>query len=348
MRGLGASWREGLKDPLIKEILAFAKKEGLDLSVEKDFINPWDIQVEELVDPKYVNKIARVLAEEDGWPEDMPLPVVSKGATRTMMDGSHRTTAARVAKLSEIPVLLSDFNAYAEISLKFDIPMFDYVHSILPAVDPLMAENEKKDEEGGRAKRRSAEAWDMEAFESPEMGTIRRGPRGRRGAPPGHLYHSTFADRIWNISRLGLLPSETPRWSGKLGKWSKGKVFFSDNVLSTAFYTAVHFSKNLAEHGRSPDPILLRVDSKNLKDAEQDTFQASDWFVERAIPPDQIEVWLPWSREWAPIREAERQVSRMETVQGEPGNLEIDPKADAHAYVDAYFREFWPIETASS
>lgn len=343
MRGLGASWREGLKDPLVREILSFAKKEGLDLSVEKSFINPWEIQVEELVDPKYVNKIARVLSEEDGWPEEMPLPVVSKGATTTMMDGSHRTTAARVAKLSEIPVLLADFKSYAEISLKFDIPMFDYVHSILPAVDPLMAENEKKDEEGGRAKRRSAEAWDMEAFESPEMGTIRRGPRGQRGAPPGHLYHSTFADRIWNISRLGLLPSETPRWSGKLGKWSIGKIFFTSHVSVAAFYAANHFSRLLFEQGESPDPVLLRVDSENLKDAERDTFAADDWFIERAVPPDQIEVWLPWSQEWAPLKDVARKVSKMETVRGEPGRLQVDPEASANVYVEAYFNKFWPM-----
>lgn len=180
------------------------------------------------------------------------------------------------------------------------------------------------------------------------LGTIRRGSRGEHGAPPGHLYHSTFADRAWNISRLGLLPSQNPRWSGKLGKWSKGKIFFSDNVLSTAIYSAVHFSKNLTERRWSPDPILLRVDSENLKDAEQDTFQSSDWFIERPVPPDQIEVWLPWSKEWAPILEVERRVSEMETIYGEPGNLEVDPKAEAHVYVDAYFREFWPLHETLS
>jgi hypothetical protein len=342
--GIAGKWREGLQDPLIQEILAFAREKHLNLSVRRVLMNPWDVQVEELVDPTHVNRIARVLKESGEWPEDMPLSVITAGETSWVMDGSHRTTAARVAKYRFIPVLVADPNAYFEISTKFKIPMFDYVHSILPAFDSLMAENERKDEEGGRAKRRTAEAWDMEAFESPELGALRRGPKGTRGAPPGHLYHSTFADRIWNIARLGLLPSENPRWSGKLGKWSVGKIFFSGHVSAAAFYAAVHFSKKLLDQGESPDPILLRVDSKNLRDVERDTFSADDWFIEHSIPPDQIEVWIPWSRRWAPIKEVSREVSRMETVRGEPGDLPVDPEANIHVYTETYFKKFWPMD----
>jgi len=342
--GIAGKWRESLEDPIIRQVLEFARNQGLDLSVERSFMNPWDVNVEELVDPQYVNQIARVLKEEGGWPEEMPLPVVARGMTTWVMDGSHRTTGARVAQLERIPVLVADGNAYLAISTKFDLPMFDYVHSILPAVEPLMAENERKDEEGGRAKKRTAEAWDMEAFESPELGTIRRGPKGSKGPVPGYLYHSTFADRIWNISRLGLLPSENPRWSGKLGKWSIGKIFFSGHVSAAAFYAAVHFSRQLLEHGESPDPVLLRVASKNLKDAERDTFSADDWFVEHAISPDEIEVWIPWSKTWAPIKEVSREVANMETVRGEPGDLPVDPEAGIHVYTETYFKKFWPLD----
>lgn len=176
------------------------------------------------------------------------------------------------------------------------------------------------------------------------MGALRRGPKGERGAPPGYLYHSTFSDRIWNIARLGLLPSEHPRWSGKLGKWSIGKIFFSRHVSTVAFYAANHFARELFRNGESPDPILLRVDSKNLKDAERDTFSADDWFIERAVTPDQIEVWIPWDKKWAPLKEVSEEVSKMETVRGEPGDLRIDPGAGVHVYTEAYFKKFWPMD----
>lgn len=338
-----AAWREGLEDPLIQEIVQFARDHHLDLSVSRILMNPWDIQVEELVDPAYVKRIAQALKEAGEWPETMPLSVVMGSGTVMIMDGSHRTTGARVAKLGEIPVLLANADAYFVVNAKYDIPMFDYVHSILPAVDSLMLENEQKDEEGGKAKRRIAEPWDMEAFgNEPLLGTVRRGPKGSRGAPAGYLYHSTFADRIWNISRLGLLPSEKPRWSGALGEWSVGKIFFSGHVSAAAFYAANHFARLLFEQGQSPDPVLLRVDSKNLKDAERDTASWDDWFVERPTPPEQIEVWLPWSKRWAPIREVSREVSNMETVRGESGSLDVDPEAGANVYTEAYFKKFWP------
>jgi len=126
-----------------------------------------------------------------------------------------------------------------------------------------------------------------------------------------------------------------------------GKIFFSGHVSTAAFYAATHFARQLFKDGMSPDPILLRVDSKNLKDAERDTFSADDWFIEREVLPSQIEVWVPWRKNWAPIKEASREVSRMETVKGEPGALNIDPEADANIYVDTYFRKFWPMDEVS-
>jgi hypothetical protein len=348
MSGLGASWREGLPDPVIQEILKFARERGLDLSVRREEMDPWEIQVEERVDPEYVKKLVRDLQEEGGWPEGMPLPVVSGGATVTLLDGSHRTTAARVAGFSTIPVLVVSPDSFRALSGRFDIPNFDLVHSILPAVDPLMEENERKDQEGGRAKKRTVDSWDMDAFQSPEMEGVRRGLRVSRDSLPEYLYHSTFADRIWNIAKLGLLPSETPRWSGQLGEWSIGKIFFSSHPSAAAFYAATHFARQLVEDGESPDPVLLRVASKNLKDVNRDTFSADDWFIEHSIPPGEIEVWVPWRKGWAPIKEVSREVSKMETVRGEPGSLDVDPEAGAHIYTDAYFRKFWPKDEASS
>jgi len=311
-------------------------------------MNPWDIQVEERVDPVHVKRIAKTLQDAPEWPEEMPLVVVMGGATTTIMDGSHRTTAARVAQLGRIPVLVTSGDAYFVINARYDIPMFDYVHSILPAVHPLMAENERKDEEGGRAKRRIADSWDMDAFgEEPSLGTVRRGPRSKKSPPAGFLYHSTFADRMPQIARKGLQPSETPRWGGQLGEWSVGKVFFSGHISAVAFYAAHHFAKALFEEGRSPDPILLRIDSKHLQDAERDTASWDDWFVERAVPPAQIEAWTPWLGAWMPLKDIASDMSDMETVKGEPDKLDVDPEAGVHLYADAYFKQVWPQDEES-
>lgn len=343
-----AAWREGLEDPFIQEIVQFARDHHLDLSVSREAMNPWDIQVEERVDPAYVKTIVQVLRVHEEWPEDMPLVVVMGGATTTIMDGSHRTTAARVAELESIPVLVANADTYLLINGKYDIPMFDYVHSILPAVDALMAENERKDEQGGRSKKRIVDSWDMDAFgEEPMMGTVRRGPRGKKGAPAGFLYHSTFANLAPQIAKKGLQPSESPRWGGQLGDWSVGKVFFSGHISAVAFYAAHHFAKSLFEEGHSPDPILLRIDSKHLQDAERDTASWDDWFVERSVPPGQIEVWTPWLEAWMPIKSIASEMSDMETVKGRPDRLDVDAGAGADVYTSAYFKKVWPQDDKS-
>lgn len=149
-------------DPFIQDVLALAKKKNLDLSTHVAHANPWQIEVSELVNPDDVKKIAKSLAH--GWPEKMPLPVVSSGNPLSVMDGSHRVTAARVRNLSSIPVIVLSMEAYDAMLDEFGLPFYDYIHSILPAIDPLMAANEKLDRGGGHPKVRSAHAWDMDAF----------------------------------------------------------------------------------------------------------------------------------------------------------------------------------------
>lgn len=348
MPRLRKTWRESLPDPVIQEILKFARERNLSLSVRREEMDPWEIQVEELVDPDYVRKLVKDLEKDRSWPEEMPLPVVSIGATVTLLDGSHRTTAGRVAGFPTIPVLVVPAGAFLALEGRSDIPTFDLIHSILPAIDPLMEENEMKDEQGGRPKNRSVESWDMDAFRSLRMDGARRGRRVRTDLLPEYLYHSTFSDRIWNIAKLGLLPSENPRWSGDLGEWSVGKIFFSSHPSASAFYAATHFSRQLIEDGQSPDPILLRVSSNSLKDVGRDTFSSDDWFVEHKIPSNEIEVWVPWLRAWAPIQEVSREISRMETVSGEPGRLNVDPEDGAQLYAEAYFKQFWPKDGDAS
>jgi hypothetical protein len=150
------------QDPFIRQVLAFAKDHNLDLSAKVENVSPWYPDVQERVDPKHVKKIAKALAR--GWPEKMPLPIVGDGVPYWLIDGSHRLTAARVAKRDLIPMIVISTDAYYALFDEFGLPVYDYIHSILPAVDPLMEENEKRDLEGGIAKNRSAQPWDMDAF----------------------------------------------------------------------------------------------------------------------------------------------------------------------------------------
>lgn len=150
------------EDPFIQQVLAVAREKKLDLSTHVTQANPWEIEVSELVNPDDVKKIAKSLAH--GWPEKMPLPIVSSGVPLTVMDGSHRVTAARVRNLTSIPVIVLSWDTYDAMLEEFGLPFYDYIHSILPAIDPLMAANEKLDRAGGHPKVRTAQAWDMDAF----------------------------------------------------------------------------------------------------------------------------------------------------------------------------------------
>jgi len=140
------------------------------------------------------------------------------------------------------------------------------------------------------------------------------------------------------------VPSTDPHWSGALRRWSMGKVFFSEHVSTVAFYAAYIFSTTLMDAGASPDPILLRVRSLDLQDAEKDTASVDDWFVERVIPTSKIQVWVPWLEDWAPLRDVAVDMAEMRTVRGEPGELKVSPQAGTHAYTEAYLTQLWPYE----
>lgn len=150
------------QDPFVQQVLAFAKSHNLDLSAKVEHVNPWYPEVLERVDPNYVKMIAKALAK--GWPEEMPLPIVGDGIPYWLIDGSHRVTAARVAELSTIPVIVLSSDAYYKLFDEFGLPVYDYIHSILPAIELLMAENEKRDLKGGLPKNRTAQPWNMDAF----------------------------------------------------------------------------------------------------------------------------------------------------------------------------------------
>ena len=156
--------KAGKPPAYVEEVLRFAANNGLDLSIREAALNPWAIQVEERVDPVYVRRFARAMDDAGGWPEAMPLPVVTDGELPSVLDGSHRITAARAAGLDRIPVLLASWEAYETVTEQFGMPRFHYVHEVLPAASPGARETLAKDVEAGTSKRRTTEPWDMEAF----------------------------------------------------------------------------------------------------------------------------------------------------------------------------------------
>lgn len=145
------------------------------------------------------------------------------------------------------------------------------------------------------------------------------------------LLHSTTADRVGGIAFHGLVPSSKPRWSGKLGRFSKGKVFFGPKVA---------LLKNYAVLAIKSMPVMLRVHSSALPDAikEPRRLQGSegDVYVERVVPPQDIEVWLPLERAWVPVELANEFFG--------PVKAEIPPSMTAWEFADAYFSEAWPTQ----
>lgn len=152
------------QDPFIQEVLAFAKAKNLDLSSKLANYDPKDLELQEYVDPSAVKALMVSIDKEGGWPKEMPLPIVLNWPYPLVIDGSHRVTAARANKLKTIPVIVLSTRAYEGILNEFGIPSYDYLHSILPAIDPLMAENSSRDRKGGSRKNRTASPTDMDAF----------------------------------------------------------------------------------------------------------------------------------------------------------------------------------------
>lgn len=143
----------------VRDILDFAKNEGLDLSSKLEIVPVNEIETVEGVDPDVVPQIAR-LFRSNIWPAKLPMIVVAsnigEGYTYPgymLLDGHHRLAAAESIGWVEIPSLVVSMKAYDEIAREFDVPRIDYIQDVLAAVDPLIAKNMKKGI-GGSPKRR--------------------------------------------------------------------------------------------------------------------------------------------------------------------------------------------------
>lgn len=157
------------------------------------------------------------------------------------------------------------------------------------------------------------------------------------------LYHSTFADHVEGISSLGLVPSTEPHWGGLLADWSMGKVFFTPRCPLAAHYAKTLFAKVLWDFGLAPDPMLLRIQPELLPDAARDPESVSgDVYVERTVPPADLEIWTPWLRRWKPVSWAGDKFTEMWTIRDEPGELDVPAAAAPGEYAEAYIEQVWP------
>lgn len=171
-------------------------------------------------------------------------------------------------------------------------------------------------------------------------------PESFKGGAARWLYHSTFADAIPGIAKHGLVPDEKPRWGGQYADSSKGKIFFAGSQAMAAGYADTLFAENLASHGWSWDPILLRVHSAHVGDVERDRHSLDDWFMTRKIPWTFVQVWVPQKEAWTEVREAENQgyFQEFQTKYGDPGKLDVAVHATPGEYATRYIQQFWPKE----
>jgi hypothetical protein len=147
---------------LIRKILAFARRHGLDLSAKRESLYLSDIETTEGTDPDAVSQIVDRLERTPGvWPDDLPLIVVESNHGEgyvnegyALLDGHHRLAASEAVGYDRIPVLAVSTMAWSEINSEFDVPRVDYIQYVLAAVDPLIAENVAKGV-GGAPKRRT-------------------------------------------------------------------------------------------------------------------------------------------------------------------------------------------------
>lgn len=182
-----------------------------------------------------------------------------------------------------------------------------------------------------------------------EIGSWLGASKGRRSPTNvAWLYHATFSDRIVSIAEDGLVPSKEPQWGGLLRAWSSGKVFFSTTVAAVRFYAGILFSVMLSEQGRSPAPVLLRVPAEIPAGLAQDQASAADWYTRRRVPAAQIDAWVPWRRAWSPVADVAEALSNLETVLGDPQELDVNPDASASEYVEAFFQAAWPTPEEES
>lgn len=116
------------------------------------------------------------------------------------------------------------------------------------------------------------------------------------------LYHVTRADRLPSIRKAGLIPSTDPRWGGKLGKESIGKIYFG-RTLAIVYFAMLDFTPRLDEVGLAYLPVVLRVPISEVSEVTQEKKEPVSVFTTKRVKPDRIEVF--WIDKWIPLEKAD-------------------------------------------
>lgn len=132
-----------------------------------------------------------------------------------------------------------------------------------------------------------------------------------------YLYHATLDENLAGIQRQGLKPVADTRechWGGDMAAKCLGKAYLTRD-LSFALYYAWVIQKNKAEDCLQMDPdceppeiMLLRVPRAKLAGfLRRDKQTESDYYVQRTIPPQDIE-YLHGEHCWKPLSTAKPDV----------------------------------------
>ena len=111
------------------------------------------------------------------------------------------------------------------------------------------------------------------------------------------FYHATQADKLPQIAKMGLIPSQETNWGGQLGDLDK--VNLTKSPQHAAYYGLILFRNKLETAGRAFVPILLRVTLEQVTRDPED--QNSAW-VQKTIPPQLIQV--KWHNQWTSLERA--------------------------------------------
>lgn len=106
-------------------------------------------------------------------------------------------------------------------------------------------------------------------------------------------YHVTSLDRLNGIKSKGMIPTN----SGDFGYDYADRNYFGNEPNESWYYVSQKFHQLKDK----PKPILLRVKKQDLQDANN--IQAREFFVNRIVPPDHIEIFQ--NGKWIPIKESE-------------------------------------------
>lgn len=117
-----------------------------------------------------------------------------------------------------------------------------------------------------------------------------------------YIYHATFADKVPDIAKAGLLPGGLTGehyWGGALGDESEGVVFFSASADDAAYYPKI-VARNLFEQGERSVPSIVIVRTlRSALDGENLTRVQTEAQYRGSVQPAHLHVY--YHGQWRPL-----------------------------------------------